>query len=137
MSRSIYLIISLTILTLFLLSVVSCNAPRRCEVSQVDTIYVERVVERELLVYDTIEINSAKVEYLPDSLGSWKPSKMTVEKTVQNRLQTTTDKETITENIEAKVNKKIESNKPQSPKLKWFIVGFFVAVVVLLLITKR
>ena len=62
---------------------------------------------------------------------------MTVEKTVQSRLQTTTDKETITENIEAKVNKKIESNKPQSSKLKWFIVGFFVAVVVLLLITKR
>lgn len=137
MSRSIYLIISLTILTLFLLSVVSCNTPRHCEVSQVDTIYVERVVERELLVHDTIEINSAKVEYLPDSVGGWKPSKMTVEKTVQNRLQTTTDKETITENIEAKVNKKIESNKPQYPKLKWFIVGFFVAVVVLLLITKR
>ena len=115
------MIISLTILTLFLLSVVSCNTPRHCEVSQVDTIYVERVVERELLVHDTIEINSAKVEYLPDSVGGWKPSKMTVEKTVQNRLQTTTDKETITENIEVKVNKKIESNKPQSPKLKWFI----------------
>lgn len=137
MSRCIYLIISLTILTLFLLSVVSCNTPRHCEVSQVDTIYVERVVERELLVHDTIEINRAKVEYLPDSVGGWKPSKMTVEKTVQNRLQTTTDKETITENIETKVNKKIESNKPQPSKLRWFAIGFFVAVVVLLLITKR
>ncbi len=136
MSRSIYLIISLTILTLFLLSVVSCNAPRHCEVSQVDTIYVERVVERELLVYDTIEINSAKVEYLPDSLGSWKPSKMTVEKTVQNRLQTTNEEQIITESVDVKSDKKIASNKPQSSKLKWFVIGFFVAVVVLIIVKR-
>ena len=136
MSRSIYLIISLTILTLFLLSVVSCNTPRRCEVSQVDTIYVERVVERELLVYDTIEINSAKVEYLPDSLGSWKPSKMTVEKTVQNRLQTTNEEQIITESVDVKSNKKIASNKPQPSKLKWFVIGFFVAVVVLIIVKR-
>lgn len=136
MSRSIYLIISLTILTLFLLSVVSCNTPRHCEVSQVDTIYVERVVERELLVYDTIEINSAKVEYLPDSLGSWKPSKMTVEKTVQNRLQTTNEEQIITESVDVKSNKKIVSNKPQSSKLKWFVIGFFVAVVVLIIVKR-
>lgn len=136
MSRSIYLIISLTILTLFLLSVVSCNTPRHCEVSQVDTIYVERVVERELLVHDTIEINSAKVEYLPDSVGGWKPSKMTVEKTVQNRLQTTDEEQIITESVDVKSNKKIDSNKSQPSKLRWFAIGFFVAVVVLLIVKQ-
>ena len=81
----------------FLFCLMGCTSSSRTIVVERDTLYVERVAERQTIVRDTIETSSRIVEYVIDSLGDWRPQKMVEETTLQRHTQKSGEEEIISE----------------------------------------
>ena len=107
----------------FLFCLMGCSSPSRTVVVERDTLYIERVAERQTIVCDTIETSSRIVEYLIDSLGDWRPQKMVEKTTLQHHTQKSGEEEIVSEVSSLKTKTEIEKNSPTISK--WHICGIF------------
>ena len=116
----------------FLFCLMGCTSSSRTIVVERDTLYVERVAERQTIVRDTIETSSRIVEYIIDSLGDWRPQKMVEETTLQRHTQKSGEEEIISEESLLKTKTEIEKNI--STINRWYIWGIFSLLIFLVFI---
>ncbi|MBR5240981.1 MAG: hypothetical protein IKW05_03495 [Muribaculaceae bacterium] len=116
----------------FLFCLMGCTSSSRTIVVERDTLYVERVAERQTIVRDTIETSSRIVEYVIDSLGDWRPQKMVEETTLQRHTQKSGEEEIISEESLLKTKTEIEKNIPSISR--WHIWGIFSLLIFLVFI---
>ncbi len=116
----------------FLFCLMGCTSSSRTIVVERDTLYVERVAERQTIVRDTIETSSRIVEYIIDSLGDWRPQKMVEETTLQRHTQKSGEEEIISEESLLKTKTEIEKNI--STINRWYIWGLFSLLIFLVFI---
>lgn len=113
----------------FLLALCSCSTAKvTSHTIQRDTIYIDRVVEIEKLVRDTIISKDTIIEYSLDTLGNWQPSKKIIGSGLKIGTSTEQSKENITENAtkESEINTETKEKKPNV--WAWFGWGAFAGV---------
>ena len=120
-------------LTLLLFSSIGCTTIPRTLIMERDTLYVERGVERQSVVRDTVETLSRMIEYVVDSSGGWQPQKMVEETTLQRHVQKSDEQESVDET--SQTNAKVEIVKEEPVKREWHI--FLLLSVVLLFVFLR
>lgn len=112
-----------------LLALCSCSTTKvTSHTIQRDTIYIDRVVEIEKLVRDTIISKDTIIEYSLDTLGNWKPSKKIIGSGLKIGASTEQSKEYITENStsQSEINTETKEKKPNV--WGWFGWGAFAGV---------
>lgn len=124
---------TLLMLTLLLFSSIGCATIPRTLIMERDTLYVERVVERQSVVRDTVETLSRMIEYVVDSSGGWQPQKMVEETSLQRHVQKSDEQECVDET--SQTNAKVEIVKEEAVKREWHL--FLLLSVVLLFVFLR
>ena len=124
--RDHYMIAILFALLILPSFMVGCSSLSRTVTTQRDTLYVERIVDRELLVRDTLETTSRVVEYVADSLGEWRPQRMLEEVVVQHHTQKREGEERVKEDTLLKSKTEIVKERPI--KREWYMFGVFLVL---------
>lgn len=128
-------IISIAMLAIFILNTMGCASARHTVTSRTDTLFVERKVERQLVIHDTIESISKVVEYIADTAtNKWTPIKMVVAKRVQRESQECKRDEELFEERQLKSKIEVEDKDSKTKIGKWFLAGFVVAIFIILFI---
>ena len=124
--RDHYMIAILFALLILPSFIVGCSSLSRTVTTQRDTLYVERIVDRELLVRDALETTSRVVEYVADSLGEWRPQRMLEEVVVQHHTQKREGEERVKEDTLLKSKTEIVKERPI--KREWYMFGVFLVL---------
>ena len=112
-----------------LLALCSCSTAKvSSHTIQRDTIYIDRVVDIDKLVRDTIISKDTIIEYSLDTLGNWQPTKKIIGSGLKIGSSTEQSKENITENVtkESEINTETKEKKPNV--WAWFGWGAFAGV---------
>jgi hypothetical protein len=125
-----------TLLIFLLITASSCATTTQTLVSERDTIYIDHFVERNIVLHDTVEIISRVVEYIADSTGGWLPQRMVEERSLQLASQTSSQGESIKEEIEITSESRVEE-LPSQKNRNLFIAGVITAVVIILILRFR
>ena len=113
-----------------------CATKRVTQIRQTDTVYVERIVEVQQLVRDTIEINSTIVEFVPDSGGGWTPTKMVMEKNIQKSSQKSSGEQLQVGKIVVKSEVEKKSEMTKSSMAKWITLSLLTIIIILICVIK-
>ena len=121
--------IAISLAGFFLLALCSCSTAKvTSHTIQRDTIYIDRVVEIEKLVRDTIISKDTIIEYSLDTLGNWQPTKKIIGSGLKIGSSTEQSKENITENSTAQSEINTETKEKKPNVWAWFGWGAFAGV---------
>lgn len=134
---SVLIVLALLMITLMMVCFVGCAVPSKAIVQTRDTLYVERIVDRQSIIRDTVETSSMRVEYLIDSLGDWCPQKMVEEVVVQRHTQKIGDEEIVKEETFAKTEVTAEEFANKTSKWKWFLYGIVASMILVVVLLLR
>ena len=131
-------VLNIVVLVILMFCFMSCSSSSRTVIATKDTLYVERFVDRQRFVYDTIESSSRIVEYDIDSSGDWRPKKKIEKTALQRHIQKSEDEEAEIENSFEKYETTEEKISDKSSTWKWFFYGVMAAMLLFLfLLLKR
>ena len=133
--NALFAICILSTSTIFLFLVAGCSPSSRTVISERDTLYVERIMDRETIVRDTIETSTRMVEYVIDSSGDWRPQKMVEKRALRFHTQKTGEEETTTETSSLSSNSEIM--KERTIKTEWYMFGLGFLLIFLALLMVR
>ena len=127
-------IISLVMLAIFLLNTMGCTSARHTVISRTDTLFIERRVERQFVIQDTVETISKVVEYIADTAANkWTPTKMVLAKRVQRESPECKRDEELFEERQLKSQIEVQDEKQKNNMGKSFILSLIIMAVIIFL----
>ena len=128
-------VLNIVVLVILMFCFIGCSSSSRTVIAARDTLYVERFVDRQIVIRDTVETSNIMVEYVIDSLGEWKPQKMVETTTLQKHTQKRGDEEIVSESSLSVTNTEIaEAQTDAIQRYVWVIISLFLIFVVIKLV---
>ena len=125
-------IFNMVVLAIFMFCIIGCSSSSRTVIAERDTLYVERFVDRQIVIRDTVETSNLMVEYVIDSLGDWKPQKMVETTILQKHTQKRGDEEIVSETSLSAINTEIaEEHTDVIQSYVWVIFSLLLIFVVI------
>ena len=128
-------VLNIVVLVISMFCFVGCSSSSRTVIAARDTLYVERFVDRQIVIRDTVETSNIMVEYVIDSLGEWKPQKMVETTTLQKHTQKRGDEEIVSKASLSATNTEIaEEHTDVMQNYVWVIFSLLLIFVVIKLL---
>lgn len=128
-------VLNIVVLVILMFCFIGCSSSSRTVIAARDTLYVERFVDRQIVIRDTVETSNIMVEYVIDSLGEWKPQKMVETTTLQKHTQKRGDEEIVSEASLSATNTEIaEEHTDVMQNYVWVIFSLLLIFVVIKLL---
>lgn len=128
-------VLNIVVLVILMFCFVGCSSSSRTVIAARDTLYVERFVDRQIVIRDTVETSNIMVEYVIDSLGEWKPQKMVETTTLQKHTQKRGDEESVTETSFSATNTEVaEAQTDVIQRYVWVTISLLLIFVVIKLL---
>ena len=128
-------VVNIVLLVISMFCFMSCSSSSRTVIAARDTLYVERFVDRQIVIRDTVETSNIMVEYVIDSLGEWKPQKMVETTTLQKHTQKRGDEEIVSKASLSATNTEIaEEHTDVMQNYVWVIFSLLLIFVVIKLL---
>ena len=128
-------VLNIVVLVILMFCFIGCSSSSRTVIAARDTLYVERFVDRQIVIRDTVETSNIMVEYVIDSLGEWKPQKMVETTTLQKHTQKRGDEEIVSKASLSATNTEIaEEHTDVMQNYVWVIFSLLLIFVVIKLL---